>query len=206
MPAKVHYRPDGAGHQSPRCGSRAKSFTSTWVLEDVTCGNCRKSLMGVSATNDQRWRRWLENQAKRDQPAKPTKLHCNPKPCDTCPYVRATPPGIWDPEEYEKLRRFDADGAAALGAGVFACHLSKTTEHDTVCRGWLGTHYASMAVRLACAFGKLDVEDVPDGPDPTLYSSGNEAADAGLAGVQKPSAEARKKIGRLVRRGAGRPR
>lgn len=143
----------------------------------------------------------------------PDPLYCAPNPCDTCPYKRDTPPGIWSREEYEKLRTFDTVKRFLPGnphpvylptaeiATVFHCHQENRTGADTVCRGWVGTHNDSVFVRFAMMRGVLRPGDVPYGVDPTLYATGTEACEAGLAGVEEPSDEAQEKMDKLIRGG-----
>ena len=135
------------------------------------------------------------------------KLHVAPRPCNTCPYRRSTPPGIWAPDEYAKLPAYDRrPGDVTAEGATFHCHQENATGVATVCRGWLGAHPDSFAVRLAVAVGLLDSDDINALPDvdPTLYASGAEACAAGLAGVEQPSASARDAAERLMRKRAGR--
>lgn len=133
------------------------------------------------------------------------KLHVAPRPCNTCPYLRSTPPGIWAPEEYAKLPSYDHDPSGPGNLATFHCHQQNATGIETVCRGWLGVHTDSPAVRLAVAFGRIAMEDVPRSIDPTLYESGREACEAGLAGIEHPDIRARRSIGKLIDRGVARP-
>ncbi len=133
------------------------------------------------------------------------RLHVPTKGCATCPYRRDTPPGIWAPEEYEKLRSYDSEldelEDPSDGLKVFHCHQENVTGVPTVCRGWLSVHQESVAVRLACAIGAVTPGDVPLEREGDYYSSGHEAADAGLAGVDDPSHEARLAQNQLLRKG-----
>lgn len=54
-------------------------------------------------------------------------------PCDTCPYRRSTPVGIWAPVEYAKLAKAARD---PLGA-TFGCHKDTGSLRPAICRGWL---------------------------------------------------------------------
>lgn len=99
-------------------------------------------------------------------------------PCSTCPYRRDTPPGIWAPDEYEKLPAFDAEPPDGPDR-VFLCHHTHRLGRETVCRGWLAVHPDSMAVRLAIVRGELPPAPWPD-VAVELYASGQEARDAGL--------------------------
>lgn len=128
----------------------------------------------------------------------PAALRCPPTPCSTCPYRRDTPPGIWDASEYRKLPGYDAGGMALA---TFHCHQERATGVPTVCRGWLAVHgFDSIAIRLAVARGVIETEQV-EAPCPVpLYGSGAEACAAGLAGVRRPCAKARRAIRRLSAR------
>lgn len=125
-------------------------------------------------------------------------LRCPPTPCNTCPYRRDTPPGIWDASEYRKLPEYDA-GRMALS--TFHCHQEHATGMPTVCRGWLAVHrFDSIAVRLAVARGLVEPEQV-EAPCPVpLYGSGAEACAAGLGAVRRPGRRARRAIAKLARR------
>lgn len=106
-------------------------------------------------------------------------------PCSSCPYRKDVPPGVWHESEYEKLRGYDDNSTL----GVFLCHHT-SGERQTVCRGWLYVHQDSVAARLACATGAVTVDQLFAEVPVECYGSGNEAADAGLAGVEKPTVEA----------------
>jgi len=128
-------------------------------------------------------------------------LLCPPSPCNTCPYRRDTPPGIWAAEEYRKLPEYD-EGGSALGA--FHCHHEAETGIPTVCRGWLSCHrFESVAVRVAVLMHLVTEEQVEAPCSVALYGSGLEACRAGLAGVGRPGARARKAIDRLIARRSG---
>lgn len=127
-------------------------------------------------------------------------LHVAPNPCNTCPYARSTPAGIWHEEEYAKLPDYDNETNPTIA--TFHCHQENATNIPTVCRGWLGTHKDSLAVRFAQAVGTLRPEDVPVYDDSTLYSSGEEAAQAGTRDPDEVDEAARKAMTRLLRKGA----
>lgn len=94
-------------------------------------------------------------------------------PCDTCPYRRSTPVGIWDPAEYENLQRQDADPFGS----TFGCHKDAGKERPAVCRGWLADQkrrgVPSMRLRLQLARDPALQEqfEAVDENDPDLYSS-----------------------------------
>ncbi len=127
-------------------------------------------------------------------------LYAAPRPCTTCPYARATPRGIWEPCEYEKLLDYDDDPGPVA---VFHCHQERQTGVATVCRGWLSVHPDGLAVRLALAQGRLTPAQRDAPPAVELYSSGTEAAAAGLADVDSMSEAALLAAERLIERGVG---
>lgn len=127
-------------------------------------------------------------------------LHAAPRPCSTCPYARSTPRGIWAASEYEKLLDYDDDPGPHA---VFHCHQETRTGVATVCRGWLSVHPDGLAVRLAIAQGRLTPAQRDAPPAVELYSSGTEAATAGLSAVPAPDDAALAAAERLIERGIG---
>ena len=140
-------------------------------------------------------------------------LHVPKTGCSTCPYRKDTPAGVWHPDEYAKLKRYDEhdylrDGPSAEPQipelRVFHCHQENATGDPTVCRGWLSVHRSAVAVRLACATGDLRVSDLPMAAEPLYYETGAQAAAAGLSGCVAPDSKAKRCIDSLERRGVGR--
>lgn len=123
-------------------------------------------------------------------------LHCIPEPCSSCPYRRDTPAGVWDKTEYEKLRGYDDNSSFA----TFLCHQSREIGKDTACRGWMAVHCESVAVRLAILKGDVTPAQLYADVASPLYKTGNEAADAGIRGVKRPSKKAKHSINRLSKR------
>jgi hypothetical protein len=118
-------------------------------------------------------------------------VHCEDRACPTCPYARATPPGIWHRTEYEKLRAYDLETWAQPPA-LFMCH----QRTGALCAGWIAVHgWELLALRLAGEGLRLPLPVVAG----DFYASGNEAADAGLAGVRRPSGKAQKAARKIVR-------
>ncbi len=130
-------------------------------------------------------------------------LHVPERACNTCPYLKSTPSGVWAPEEYTKLAEYDEKPGEIPVLATFCCHQQNATGVPTVCRGWLSVHRDSVAVRLACLQGELDIGQVPQKPEPEYYASGTEACEAGIADIEDPSPEARQKVTSLMRRGVG---
>lgn len=131
-------------------------------------------------------------------------LHVPDRACNTCPYLKSTPSGVWAPEEYAKLAEYDEKPGETPVLSTFCCHQQTATGVPTICRGWLSVHRESVAVRVACARGELGITQVPQEPEPEYYASGTEACEAGMADIEEPSVEARKKVASLERRGVGR--
>jgi Family of unknown function (DUF6283) len=128
-----------------------------------------------------------------------------PRPCNSCPYRRDVPSGVWAREEYEKLRRYDAPTMEQPPA-VFTCHQQDLgSTRSRACAGWAGCHDGDelLGLRIAVLEGSLTVQDaeaVRDCVSPVpLFSSGAEAADHGVAEVDKPGRRAVDAIGKIVR-------
>lgn len=112
-----------------------------------------------------------------------------PRPCDSCPYRRDVPAGVWAASEYEKLPPYDND-TGDQPPGVFMCHQAD----GTVCAGWASVHgnRDNLALRLARAIDpEIDVGAVVAYRSPVpLFASGAEAAEHGLSGVPDPGPDA----------------
>ncbi|MFD5624181.1 DUF6283 family protein [Streptomyces yangpuensis] len=128
-----------------------------------------------------------------------------PRPCESCPYRRDVPAGIWAGNEYEKLRRYDAD-TPAQPPRVFQCHQTDAdNDSRRVCAGWAGCHDGDslLALRLAVLQGRVDsatYRAVVDYTSPVpLFSSGGEAADHGLTHLDTPADDARHMIDKISR-------
>ena len=114
-----------------------------------------------------------------------------PRPCDSCPYRRDVPSGVWAPEEYEKLRRYDLP-TMDQPLGVFLCHQYSADAVDPpVCAGWAGCHDRDelLALRFAALLGMpaQTVEAIRDYRSPVpLFESGCAAADHGERDIDCP--------------------
>lgn len=124
-----------------------------------------------------------------------------PRPCESCPYRRDVPSGVWDASEYAKLPAYDND-TASQPAGVFLCH----QQDGRVCAGWAGCHDMdhSFALRIASATGQMAPEAVEatlgyESPV-ALFGSGAEAAAHGTRDFERPDRSARRVIGKLESR------
>lgn len=145
---------------------------------------------------------------------KEPKRICVPgKACETCPYRRDTPSGIWAKHEYEKLPAYDhgrvmkfPDGLAAVvpELAIFHCHQTTAAGKPIICRGWLSVHRGSTAVRLGVLSGRIDVDDLPKKNESDIYyESGKEACAAGLRDFKVPTIAARYAVHKLAKRGIG---
>lgn len=128
-----------------------------------------------------------------------------PRPCESCPYRRDTPSGVWAHEEYEKLRRYDAP-TAEQPASLFQCHQADAdSAARRICAGWAGCHSGGqlLGLRLALFHDRIDeatFRAAADYESPVaLFDSGSEAADHGQARILLPDSEARRIIGKIVR-------
>lgn len=136
-----------------------------------------------------------------------TEYSTRPKPCESCPYKKSTPLGVWAKEEYEKLLTYDGDIAEQIikgGSAVFLCHHNEGNEEKPcLCRGWTDTHKARnlAAIRLSTlCHGSKFPEDVFDDSGVEVYASGQEAHDANLEAVENPKKNAKKVMSYLLKK------
>jgi uncharacterized protein DUF6283 len=128
-----------------------------------------------------------------------------PNPCDSCPYRRDVPAGIWAAEEYQRLPRYDRD-MAYQPPHVFLCHQNEAAPGSRLCAGWVGCHHPDqlLGVRLAVISGRLSGADATTTLAYTtrvpLFDSGAQAADHGLSGIDNPDPAARAAIAKIVAR------
>ncbi|MEV7068962.1 DUF6283 family protein [Streptomyces collinus] len=127
-----------------------------------------------------------------------------PRPCESCPYRRDVPAGIWASEEYAKLRRYDAD-TPDQPTGLFQCHQADADSAvRRVCAGWAGCHASEelLALRLAVLDGSMDATTylaVVEYTSPVpLFPSGSDAAAHGEAGIDAPDETARRVINKII--------
>jgi hypothetical protein len=124
-------------------------------------------------------------------------------PCNTCPYRKDTPPGVWHRAEYDKLPAWDGTEMHEMNTDLFMCHSANLAGNKAICRGWLEVHSENKGVRINMMTGRITVPNTT----PTtveLYESGREARRAGIRGVRKPSKKAVSAITKLVRARAAR--
>lgn len=115
-----------------------------------------------------------------------------PKPCDSCPYRRDVPSGVWHAEEYAKLPLYD-EPTGDQPFGLFQCHQYEPGDEEArVCAGWVGCHGPDLiALRIAVIVRSSLPASVFDYTTTVpLFGSGREAAEHGLRDIEHPSAEA----------------
>ena len=124
-------------------------------------------------------------------------VKCRLQPCDTCPYRKDAPSGLWAAHEYEKLREYDLP-TGEQPPMAFHCH----TSPDFLCNGWAIVHgsqakrgYEALGLRFAAAISQSPIE-IPE-PVVPLFSTGTEAAEHGLRDIQKPKRKAVNAIRKL---------
>lgn len=128
-----------------------------------------------------------------------------PRPCQSCPYRRDVPSGVWAASEYAKLTAYDRD-TADQPAEMFLCHQNPPdTAQSRLCAGWAGCHGDQLlALRLAGARRDLPPEVVQAAmtyvsPVP-LFDSGAAAARHGVRDLTAPGQRASAVIDAIVRR------
>lgn len=120
-------------------------------------------------------------------------------PCKSCPYRKDAPSGVWAPEEYAKLPKYDGeiiDQVINGAGGLFLCH----QQDGNLCAGWLATHGPGnlLALRMHADEVEPEVWDY-ESPIP-VFESGAAAAAHGLAKIDAPDEKAVRTINRLVRK------
>lgn len=127
-----------------------------------------------------------------------------PRPCESCPYRRDVPSGVWAREEYDKLRRYDAP-TPEQPPGLFQCHQADAASPaGRICAGWAGCHGTGLlGLRVALIEGRIDSETFRAATEyhspVALFSSGSEASDHGQAGLEQPGAASARMIGKIIR-------
>lgn len=118
-----------------------------------------------------------------------------PRACESCPYRRDAPSGVWDASEYEKLLAYDLDTAYQPTA-LFLCHQNSAgDDRARLCAGWVGCHGVELlALRLAGAQGEMTESDLRAAFDyrspVALFTSGEAAAEHGLKNIENPDGAA----------------
>lgn len=128
------------------------------------------------------------------------KLSINRAPCQSCPYRRDVPSGIWEAEEYEKIIPYD-NPTWAQPPKVFLCHQA----NGCLCRGWLDTHGDQLlGLRLGCYKGEVDPEEVnqalSEDPATPVFASAAEAAKHGRRSIKRPGRKAMAMAAKIERK------
>lgn len=122
-------------------------------------------------------------------------LHVHRNPCQSCPYRKDVPSGVWHPDEYVKLLEYDKD-TAEQPLAVFMCH-SGDAEH-TLCRGWLECHGDQLlSLRLALIRGQFTFDAIGV-CDVEIFDTALEAAEHGMAEINNPSEKAHETISKVL--------
>ena len=117
-----------------------------------------------------------------------------PGPCQSCPYRRDVPSGVWHESEYDKLPEYDGE-THGQSPVLFLCH----QRDSTVCAGWLGYRDPMdlLAVRIGVARGALPCEALDYTTKVPLFATGAEAAEHGKRDIEDPGLAARKLIDKM---------
>jgi len=110
-----------------------------------------------------------------------------PRPCESCPYRKDVPSGVWSADEYAKLRDYDGQ-TWKQPPGLFQCHQSGPQDRAArLCAGWVGCHGQELlALRIGVAAGTLDASVMEYATDVELFASGAEAAEHGERDIECP--------------------
>lgn len=121
----------------------------------------------------------------------------DPRPCNTCPYAKSTPSGLWAESEYAKLPKYDGE-TWEQDVHLFSCH-KHGPEDNVLCKGWLLTHGTDrlLALRVAGARGHTLDESVYAECDAEVYESGLAAYEAGILEIPNPSPLAIRRIAQV---------
>jgi Family of unknown function (DUF6283) len=122
-----------------------------------------------------------------------------PNPCESCPYRRDVPSGVWAASEYAKLREYDKQ-TYDQPMEPFQCHQTGAdSDHWRLCAGWVGCHGQELlSLRLAVSQGTQDPEVMTYTTAVPLFSCGGEAAEHGMADIDDPSDEAQALVAKIA--------
>lgn len=131
-----------------------------------------------------------------------------PRPCQSCPYRRDVPSGVWDTTEYAKLPAYDyPTGEQPLS--LFQCHQTDAnSDRARMCAGWAGCHGEELlSLRLAVVTGQISPATYTAATDyqspVPLFASGAEAAEHGTADIERPAPSALRAIEKITRQRPG---
>lgn len=115
-----------------------------------------------------------------------------PRPCESCPYRKDVPSGVWAEEEYVKLIDYDLP-TGEQPVAVFQCHQTdRANPKGRLCAGWVGCHGIELfALRIGVSFGHIDPAVLKYTTTVPLFESGTAAAEHGMREIGDPGYEAR---------------
>jgi len=122
-----------------------------------------------------------------------------PRPCESCPYRRDVPSGVWSAAEYAKLREYDNE-IYDQPMGIFQCHQADRDDPGArLCAGWVGVHGQELlALRVGVATGQLDASVMEYSTPVELFASGTEAAEHGEADIEEPGEAAMDMVAKIA--------
>jgi hypothetical protein len=115
-----------------------------------------------------------------------------PKPCESCPYRKDVPSGVWSEGEYRKLPRYDLPTAEQPHSS-FQCHQTdQKSPRKRLCAGWVACHGSELlSLRLEVAMGQVDPSVLDYGTPTPVFGSGEEACAHGVKDIEHPGKKAR---------------
>jgi hypothetical protein len=122
-----------------------------------------------------------------------------PRPCESCPYRRDVPSGVWAANEYEKLPEYDKP-TGEQPFGLFQCHQSdRDSTQARLCAGWVACHGVELlALRIGASTGSVDPSVFEYTTDVPIFGSGTEAAEHGMAEIVEPGEDAQVLVAKIA--------
>lgn len=122
-----------------------------------------------------------------------------PSPCESCPYRRDVPSGVWSVTEYQKLRKYD-EPTHAQPAGMFQCHQTgRGDDRSRLCAGWVACHGTELlSLRLGVVTGEVEAAVMDYTTSVPIFESGAEAARHGMRDINRPGKKARDLVAKIA--------
>lgn len=123
-----------------------------------------------------------------------------PRPCESCPYRRDVPSGVWSRDEYAKLLLYDAE-TYDQPLELFQCHQNgRDDDLARLCAGWVACHGVELlSLRVAVSAGRVAADVMDYSTSVPVFGSGAEAAAHGLRDIACPSEAACDLIDKIVK-------